>query len=219
MLLAFLEGRLGDQQRAAAAAHVDGCESCQEVVAAVAPALLSRTSAWGDSPLVRDSALARGATIGRYVILGLVGRGGMGEVYAAYDPELDRKIALKILHASAEGEAEAARARMLREAKAIARLSHPNVVVVHDAGTIGGRVFIAMEFVDGRTLADWLKESPRDWREVRAVFLAAGRALAAAHVAGLVPPRLQASERHGGGRRQGPRHGLRSRVDHPRRPR
>jgi tetratricopeptide (TPR) repeat protein/predicted Ser/Thr protein kinase len=186
VLLAFLEGRLGDAQRASAAAHVDGCESCQEVVAAVAPALLSRTSAWGDSPFVRDSALARGATIGRYVILGLVGRGGMGEVYAAYDPELDRKIALKILHASAEGEAEAGRARMLREAKAIARLSHPNVVVVHDAGTVGGRVFIAMEFVDGRTLADWLKESPRDWREVREVFLAAGRALAAAHVAGLV---------------------------------
>src|SRR3954454_1302120 len=83
-------------------------------------------------------ALARGQTIGRYVVLGLVGRGGMGDVYAAYDPELDRKVALKLLHASgaAMESQERSRARLLREAKAIARLSHRNVVVVHDAGTI-----------------------------------------------------------------------------------
>ncbi|HTA20686.1 MAG TPA: serine/threonine-protein kinase [Polyangia bacterium] len=184
-MLAFVEGRLGQETRASVVTHLDGCVSCQDVVASVAPALLSRAQSPAESPLARDSALPRGATIGRYVVLALVGRGGMGEVYAAYDPELDRKIALKLLHGG-EGETDAGRARMLREAKAIARLSHPNVVVVHDAGTIGARVFIAMEFVEGRTLADWLGERPRDWRDVRDVFVAAGRALAAAHAAGLV---------------------------------
>ena len=132
--------------------------------------------------------LARGATVGRYVILGLVGRGGMGEVYAAYDPELDRKIALKLLNdggAASESQARS-RGRLLSEAKAIARLSHPNVVVVHDAGTIDDRVFIAMEFVEGQTLAAWLGGKPRAWAEIRAVFLAAGRGLAAAHAAGIV---------------------------------
>jgi tetratricopeptide (TPR) repeat protein len=132
--------------------------------------------------------LAKGASLGRYVVLGLVGRGGMGEVYAAYDPELDRKIAIKLLK-SAGATPDAAsqgRQRLLREAQAIARLSHPNVVVVHDVGTFEGAVFIAMEFVEGDTLGYWLNAATRDWREVREVFLAAGRGLAAAHAAGLV---------------------------------
>src|SRR6185437_13565815 len=94
--------------------------------------------------------LARGASIGRYVVLGLVGSGGMGEVYAAYDPELDRKVALKILRDGASGPdaggKHRAHDRLLREAKAIAKLRHPSVVVIHDAGTGEGRVFLAMEF-------------------------------------------------------------------------
>ena len=137
--------------------------------------------------------LAPGATVGRYVILNLVGRGGMGEVYAAYDPQLDRKVALKLLHETATGGAavQTARERLLREAKAIARLSHPNVVVVHDAGAIddpvhGDRVFLAMEFIEGDTLAAWLGAAPRTWRAIRDVFAAAGDGLAAAHEAGLV---------------------------------
>src|SRR5476651_2390044 len=106
----------------------------------------STSHANGPPPADQGQAtLTRGATIGRYVVLALVGRGGMGEVYAAYDPELDRKVALKLLHEGGlAGETES-RARLLREAKAIAKLSHPNVVVVHDAGTIDDRVFIAME--------------------------------------------------------------------------
>src|SRR5215471_7809593 len=109
--------------------------------------------------------LAKGATLGRYVVLGLIGRGGMGEVYAAYDPELDRKIAIKLLRAR-DGNAEDAsqgRTRLLREAQAIARLSHPNVVVVFDVGTFEGAVFVAMEFVEGHTLGYWLQERPRGW--------------------------------------------------------
>lgn len=128
--------------------------------------------------------LARGASVGRYLVLGLAGTGGMGVVYAGYDPELDRKVALKLLRPDRGGEA--ARRRLVREAQAIARLSHPNVVTVYDAGTVGDEVFIAMELVEGQTLRHWLKERPRAWREVLGPFLAAGRGLAAAHAAGLV---------------------------------
>src|SRR5262245_43105444 len=94
--------------------------------------------------------LSKGASLGRYVVLGLIGRGGMGEVYAAYDPELDRKIAIKLLKVRGGAGADAAaaadgRQRLLREAQAIARLSNPNVVVVHDVGTFGDSVFIRSE--------------------------------------------------------------------------
>src|SRR5438045_2408036 len=134
-------------------------------------------------------ALQRGQTIGRYVVLGLVGRGGMGEVYAAYDPELDRKVAVKLVRAQRETRpqhVDERRTRLLREAQAIARLLHPNVVVVFDVGTFDDSVFIAMEFVEGQTVAGWLHAAPRSWREVLAVYRAAGRGLAAAHEAGMV---------------------------------
>ncbi len=134
-----------------------------------------------------ETGLLKGAAIGRYVVLGLLGRGGMGEVYAAYDPELDRKIAVKLLRARG-GEAATAdgKTRMLREAQAIARLSHPNVVVVYDVGTFRDSVFIAMEFVEGHTLGYWLQAVNRSWREVLDVYVSAGRGLVAAHAAGLV---------------------------------
>ncbi len=132
--------------------------------------------------------LGRGAIIGRYVVLGLVGRGGMGEVYAAYDPELDRKVAVKLLRVKAGNGVSLTegRQRTLREAQAIARLSDPNVVVVYDVGTFEDKVFIAMEFVDGNTVTFWLEQKPRTWQEVLRVFIAAGRGLTAAHQKGLV---------------------------------
>jgi eukaryotic-like serine/threonine-protein kinase len=136
-------------------------------------------------PPPHDGGLVKGATIGRYVVLALIGRGGMGEVYAAYDPELDRKIAIKLLKTRDAAAADGA-ARLLREAQAIARLSHPNVVVVYDVGTFGASVFIAMEFVEGNTIAYWLQAANRTWRAVLEVYLAAGRGLNAAHAAGLV---------------------------------
>ena len=133
-----------------------------------------------------ELSLSKGASIGRYIILGLLGRGGMGEVYAAYDPELNRKIAIKLLRARADAATAGGRTRLLREAQAIARLSHPNVVVVYDVGTFQDTVFIAMEFVEGNTLGYWLQFKQRTWREVLDVFLLAGRGLVAAHAAGVV---------------------------------
>lgn len=132
--------------------------------------------------------IQRGGAIGRYIVLGLIGRGGMGTVYAAYDPELDRKVAVKLLRDwPVEGTVLAERrVRMLREAQALARLSHPNVVVVYDVGTYEDHVFIAMEFVEGQTLGSWLNVRRRSWREILDVFLAAGRGLEAAHSAGLI---------------------------------
>ncbi|MBK6916078.1 MAG: protein kinase [Deltaproteobacteria bacterium] len=130
--------------------------------------------------------LLRGDIVGRYVVLDKIGTGGMGIVYAAYDPELDRKIALKLLRPGARGRAEIARARLLREAQALARLNHPSVIAVHDVGTFEDQVFVAMEFVDGIDAAKWLQSERRTWREVLPVWRQAAEGLAAAHAAGVV---------------------------------
>ncbi len=134
-------------------------------------------------PRERPSAVGPGSVVGRLVVLHKLGSGGMGVVYAAYDPELDRKVALKLLLPGSGGET--GRARLVREAQALARLSHPNVVGIHDVGTVGGQVWLAMEFVEGRTLGQWLR-TPRGWREVLEVMRKAGEGLAAAHAAGLL---------------------------------
>ena len=133
-----------------------------------------------------EGVLGRGAEIGRFVVLGLLGKGGMGEVYAAHDPELDRQVAIKLLRGGAASESPEGRTRLMREAQAIARVSHPNVVVVYDVGTLGNRVFIAMELVAGHTLRYWMHERARTWPEVLEVFAAAGRGLEAAHARELV---------------------------------
>lgn len=121
-------------------------------------------------------------SFGRYAILGELGRGGMGVVLDAHDPTLDRRVALKLL--GPELDAKQAR-RLLREAQALARLSHPNVVAVYEVGTIDGQGFIAMELVEGQTLREWHR-SPRPWRDALDAYLQAGRGLAAAHAEGLV---------------------------------
>ncbi len=141
-------------------------------------------SAGGDRAPVRRPVLERGRTIGRYVVLYQLGSGGMGVVFAAYDPDLDRKVALKLLHG--ETTSTRGRQRLMREAKAIAKLTHPNVVTVHDVGTFEGHVFVAMEFIDGVTLRHWLREKPRTWSEALDVLCAAGAGLAAAHAADLI---------------------------------
>jgi serine/threonine protein kinase len=130
----------------------------------------------------------RGDCVGRYIIIEQLGTGGMGVVFSAYDPELDRCIALKLVHVKFVSSEQRARlqARLLREAQALAKLSHPNVIAVHDVGTFNDDVFVAMELVEGRTLGEVLREDrPSSARALR-LFVAAGRGLAAAHAAGLV---------------------------------
>jgi hypothetical protein len=128
--------------------------------------------------------IARPSRVDRFELQRELGVGGMGAVYAAHDPRLDRVVALKILQ-RAGGGVQAGQ-RLLREAQAMARLRHPNVVQVYEAGTHGGQVYIAMELIEGGTLGEWMRGRPRPWRDVRDVMMAAGRGLAAAHAAGLV---------------------------------
>jgi tetratricopeptide (TPR) repeat protein/predicted Ser/Thr protein kinase len=137
----------------------------------------------GSGIYAQNTTLARGDMVGRYLVLSILGSGGMGSVYAAHDPELDRKVAVKIVQPTERMKASSADARqsLAREAQALARLSHPNVVAVHDVGDYEDGVFIAMEFVDGTTLRTWHHTAKPDWRTVLDVFVAAGRGLAAAH--------------------------------------
>ena len=124
--------------------------------------------------------------IGPYTVLRRIGRGAMGVVYSAYDEQLDRKIALKHLRATTQEQGSLGQSRLLREAQALARVSHPNVVQVYEVGSHEREVYIAMEFVRGRTLREWSRSGARPWRELLAVYMQAGRGLAAAHAAGLV---------------------------------
>jgi eukaryotic-like serine/threonine-protein kinase len=122
---------------------------------------------------------------GRFVLLERLGAGGMGVVYAAFDEKLERKVAIKLVAAHL-GDEEA-HARLLREAQAQARLSHPNVVTIYEVGALPeGGLFIAMELIKGQTLRAWQRDSGRTWREIVALYAAAGEGLAAAHRAGIV---------------------------------
>ena len=137
-----------------------------------------------------ESAVApveRGACVDRYVVLDWIGAGGMGTVCKAIDPELDRVVALKfLLVAGGTGTAGDGRTRLMREARAMAKLAHPNVITVYDVGEHGDSVFVAMEFVDGMPLSAWRAAAPRSLEAVVDTYLAAGRGLAAAHEVGLV---------------------------------
>jgi len=132
---------------------------------------------------------AIGPRIGRYELLSKLGEGGMGEVFSGYDRELDRRVALKVVR-SLRADDDLSQARMHREAQALARLSHPNVVQIHDVGEIGGQLFVAMEYVKGETLRTWqARHDPATAtgrREILDMYVQAGRGLAAAHQAGIV---------------------------------
>lgn len=198
LLAAFATGSLPGGKVPGVEAHLDGCADCRALVAAVAaesshpgtgeseaPTRLD-TGAPTLSDARREETLPPGTRLGPYLIRGVLGMGGMGVVYAADDARLGRRVALKLLRPLREGAEEEGRARLLREAQAMARLSHPNVLPIFELGTAEGRDFLAMEWVEGTTLAGWLRERERPWREVLEVFLAAGAGLAAAHRAGLV---------------------------------
>ncbi len=130
--------------------------------------------------------LSGGTAVGRYVIIDHIGAGGMGVVYRAYDPKLDRRVALKLLLKSAGMDDDDARIRLMREAQALAQLSHPNVVSAFDIGTVDDNVFIAMEFIEGETLGTWLQSETHSQEDILNIFNGAGKGLAAAHKVGLV---------------------------------
>jgi serine/threonine protein kinase/tetratricopeptide (TPR) repeat protein len=194
-IAAFLGDELGAAEREALERHMDRCSACQAVVAGMIRVFAgSRIATTGpDGSVGHESAPTRsldplppGATIGRYRLVAMVGIGGMGIVYAAEDPELQRRVAVKVLRTQGQGDVNGLSQRLLREARALAKLSHPNVIPVYDVGTWNDRVFVAMEFVDGWTLGKWLAEHPRTWTSIAPMVLAAGRGLAAAHEAGFV---------------------------------
>jgi len=130
----------------------------------------------------QDEEQAPPRTLGRYAIIDELGVGGMGRVFRAYDPELDREVALKLLRRVTRD----ARSRLRREAQAMAKLCHPNVLPIYDVADDGRRMFIAMELVRGQSARQWLDGGIRPWQDVLELFIAAGQGLAAAHEAGLV---------------------------------
>lgn len=162
----LLAGTLEGTTAASARTHLDQCDACRELVAAAAA----------------TSEVARPDTIGRYAIESVAGAGAMGIVYEAVDPQLGRRVAIKLLRNQRERDAD----RLLREARAVAQISHPNVIAVHDSGVADGEVFMVMELIRGITLREWLAERPRAWSEIIDVVVRAGRGLAAVHAAGLV---------------------------------
>ncbi|MFO0598064.1 MAG: serine/threonine-protein kinase [Myxococcaceae bacterium] len=187
------QGRLSADAELAVREHAATCETCAPQLAVVdQKRRLARDAPTQElsamqlpRPMEPAPVLERGSTVGRFVILDTLGMGGMGAVYSAWDPNLDRKVALKTLHFTASSD-PTAHGRMLREAQAMARLSHPNVVNVFEVGEHQGAIFIAMELVAGVTLRTWERTKQRGWREVVQIFLQAGRGLAAAHAAHLV---------------------------------
>jgi serine/threonine protein kinase len=174
----LVEGVLDEAVRRSVTEHLGDCDACRLLVAA----------AQSPMPDARvpdaESKIAAGTRLGRFVVLELVGKGGMGAVYAAYDPELDRKVALKVVRSVSH--AAHLEERLKREAQALARLNHPNVITIYEVGSVGAQLFIAMEFVEAGTLRQWLKAETRGWREIVAHFCFAGEGLAAAHAVGLV---------------------------------
>ncbi len=145
----------------------------------------------GPDATAADAGLSQGTSLGRYVVLGRLGAGGAGSVYAAYDTQIDRRVALKILHTHEDAEGWSARwDRIVREARLLGKLNHPNVVTIYDvaAADVGGEElgFIAMELVDGADLGHWLDATPRSVAQIVAVFLDAARGLQAAHAEGIV---------------------------------
>ena len=165
-VLDFVEGRAPPSVVAEVDVHLASCPTCRSVVADVA------------------DGLSRPQTLGRYEVVRTLGVGGMGVVYEAYDPHLHRRVALKLMRAD-HTLSDDAQARALREARAMAQVSHPNVVTVHDVGVVARQIFIAMEYVDGSTLKAFMRTEP-SWRRTLDYLLQAGEGLAAAHDAGLV---------------------------------
>ena len=161
-LLAFAAGELNAERLGGIEAHIDSCTDCRAALS---------NYARGEVP----------PSFGRYRIDTVLGSGGMGIVYRAWDPQLARSIAIKVVRRASDDEK--GRARLIREAQALARLSHPNVCHVYDVGTDNEEVWVAMELIDGVSLREWAAVNREN---VLDVLLGAARGIAAAHDAGLV---------------------------------
>jgi CubicO group peptidase (beta-lactamase class C family)/predicted Ser/Thr protein kinase len=171
-------GALSEERASTLRDHIGDCATCRRTVAALAS---------GDAPRETSDAPEPDAAA-RYELVRLVATGGMGEVFLAVDKVLGREVALKLLHEDASPSDSRARSqgRLLREARAVARFSHPNVVAVYDFGIYDGRSFLAMEYVRGRTLRQWLVEEEPSVERIVELLAQAGEGLLAAHEAGLV---------------------------------
>ena len=177
--LALLEGQLTRAELSELDLHLDVCVWCQRLVAEIGR---------GDDAsanMVTLTELEHGAQVGRFTVGRELGSGTTGVVYVAHDPELARDVALKLLHyrEPLHGQHEEL---LLREARMMARLSHPNLVPVYEVGRWEDSIFVAMEVIEGGTLREWLARKPRTHAEILRVCVGAGRGLAAAHDLGLI---------------------------------
>ncbi len=204
VLARFVDDTLAVEERSFLSDHLDACDDCRSTVAILIKAAVAERRAseptigtqpreafdptevcGSEAPARSGSRFTAGAKLGRYVIGETLGMGGMGVVYAAHDPDLHREVAVKVLRPELSRFGHDATKRIVREAQAMARVSHPNVVAVYDVGTVDGQVFIAMERISGTSLREWLA-SARTPAEILDVFIGAGRGLIAAHDAGMV---------------------------------
>ncbi len=188
-LAAHLAGELPLATAEALGGHIDECTSCRAALVALVRARgTPRPGVLGmdDAPVGPVLRLGPGATLGRYRVVSTLGAGAMGVVYRAHDPALERDVALKVMRVAPGVRADAVAERMVRESRLLARVVDPAVVTIHDVGVEGGQVFLAMELVEGVTLAAWLAAAARPVAAVLDVLARAGAGLAAAHRAGVV---------------------------------
>lgn len=183
------EGALSSELRTPIERHAERCESCHLALAgldlAPEPDLGTAPTEFGATALVRSDATTE-HRLGRYAVVATLGEGGMGVVYKAHDPELDRHVALKLLKPSNSAGRDELVVRLQREARSMAKLSHPNVVTVYDVGMHEGSLYVAMELVQGGTLDTYVRESKPSLSEIVRCFRDVARALASAHDSGLV---------------------------------
>lgn len=182
---AHAQGTLSPTEREAVLSHLDACDACRELVSQLVdmapPGTVAPITLVGDLEPPHPRLLPEGTMVGRFVVLERLGVGGMGVVYAAYDPKLKRRVALKLLL-----EARAEHAHLLEEARALARLSHPSVTAVFEVGETGWGPWLVMELVEGVTFREWRKARKRPVDEVLEVLRQAAAGLGAAHRAGLI---------------------------------
>ncbi|MGH1345905.1 MAG: protein kinase domain-containing protein [Nannocystales bacterium] len=185
LLALHVDGRLSPGERSTVTSHLRECDDCRRLVGALAAAR-TRTHSTQGSEIFPASTWRwhSGRRVGRYVLEGPLGRGGMGEVYEALDVELHRRVAIKVAR---PGPADESRSnRVVAEGRTLASLDHPNVVRVFDTGTHDGAAYIVMERARGSSLRRWLASSPRSVRDLLHVFRGVARGCAAIHDAGLV---------------------------------